>query len=82
VNEHEESNDENEPEQDSLTLWQVLSSALAAGFGVQSSRNRNRDFAKGRPGQFIAVGIIVTVAFVIAIVTLVNVILGSVGPGA
>lgn len=82
MNEHEESNDENEPEQDSLTLWQVLSSALAAGFGVQSSRNRNRDFAKGRPGQFIAVGIIVTVAFVIAIVTLVNVILGSVGPGA
>ena len=82
MNDHDKSAEESEPESDSLSLWQVLSSALAAGFGVQSSRNRNRDFAKGRPGQFIAVGIIVTVAFVIAIITLVNVILGSVGPGS
>ncbi|MDH3643103.1 MAG: DUF2970 domain-containing protein [Gammaproteobacteria bacterium] len=66
------------PEADSLSLWQVLSSALAAGFGVQSSRNRNRDFSKGKPGQFVAVGVILTVVFVIAIITLVNFVLGNV----
>ena len=65
-------------ERPSLSLWQVVTSALAAGFGVQSSRNRNRDFTKGRPGQFILVGIILTAAFVIAIIVLVNLVLGSV----
>ena len=79
MNEQKESTNDTEPEQDSLTLWQVLSSALAAAFGVQSSRNRTRDFSKGKPGQFIAIGIILTVVFVIAIVTVVNVVLGNVG---
>jgi hypothetical protein len=67
-------------EPDSLSLWQLIASALAAGFGVQSARNRDRDFTKGKPGQFIAIGIILTIAFVIAIITLVNIVLGSVGP--
>ena len=67
--------DEKEP--DSLTVWQLVASALAAGFGVQSSRNRNRDFAKGKPGQFIAVGVILTLVFVIAIVILVNMVLSN-----
>ena len=68
-------------ESDSLTLWQVLTSALAAALGVQSSRNRARDFSKGKPGQFIAVGIVLTVLFVITIVTVVNIVLGSAAAG-
>lgn len=79
MNEQQDPSQPEDPEQESLSLWQVVTSALAAAFGVQSSRNRNRDFARGRPGQFIAVGIILTAAFVVAIIVLVNLVLGSVG---
>ena len=40
-----------------LTFWQMLSSVMAAAFGVQSSRNRQRDFSRGKPMHFIIIGI-------------------------
>ena len=61
-----------------LTLIQLIGSALAAGFGVQSSQNRKRDFARGKPSQFIAIGIIFTVLFVLIMVGIVNLVLGTV----
>ena len=64
-----------------LTLLQLIGSALAAGFGVQSSENRKRDFSKGKPGQFIAIGIIFTLLFVLIMVGIVNLVLGAVGNG-
>ena len=64
-----------------LTLVQLIGSALAAGFGVQSSENRKRDFSRGKPGQFIAIGIIFTVLFVLIMVGIVNLVLGAVGAG-
>ena len=67
-----------EQEQGDLSLWQVMSSALAAGFGVQSSRNRERDFSRGKPGQFIAIGIIFTALFVLVMIGIVNLVLSSV----
>ena len=66
-------------DEDGLTLLQLIGSALAAGFGVQSSTNRKRDFSKGKPSQFIAIGIIFTVLFVLIMVGIVNLVLGSVG---
>ena len=65
-------------EEAGLTLMQLIGSALAAGFGVQSSRNRKRDFAKGKPSQFIAIGIIFTVLFVLIMIGIVNLVLGTV----
>lgn len=62
-------------EQKSLGFFELLGSTLAAAFGVQSSRNRARDFRRGRPGQFIAMGIAFTVVFVIAMIFLVNLVL-------
>jgi hypothetical protein len=62
-----------------LTLLQLMGSALAAGFGVQSSANRKRDFSKGKPSQFIAIGIIFTALFVLIMVGIVNLVLGAVG---
>jgi hypothetical protein len=79
MGDHDEATRSSEEEPDSLTVWQLVTSALAAGFGVQSSRNRTRDFSKGKPGQFIAIGIILTIGFVIAIVALVNLVLSNVG---
>lgn len=65
----------------SPTLWQVAQSVLAAAFGVQSNRNRERDFTHGRPGQFIALGLIFTVLFVLAVWALVKIVLHFAGTG-
>jgi hypothetical protein len=61
-----------------LTFWQMLHSVLAAAFGVQSSRNRERDFTRGRPLHFILLGIAFTALFVLAVVLVVNLVLSSV----
>ncbi len=70
--------DRAEEQEKELTLPQMIASVLAAAFGVQSSRNRERDFSRGKPLHFIALGIVFTVLFVLAVVTVVNLVLGSV----
>lgn len=70
-----EHGEEGEEQKESLGFFELLGSTLAAAFGVQSSRNRARDFRRGRPGQFIAMGIAFTVVFVIAMILLVNLVL-------
>lgn len=62
-----------------LTPWQIVFSTLAAAFGVQSSRNRQRDFTHGKASHFIAAGIILTLLFVLAVVLVVNLVLRGVG---
>ncbi|MEJ2089466.1 MAG: DUF2970 domain-containing protein [Gammaproteobacteria bacterium] len=62
-----------------MTLFQLLGSALAAAFGVQSSRNRARDFSRGRPLHFIIIGVVLTALFVLAVVGVVNLVLSSAG---
>ncbi|MDX1655389.1 MAG: DUF2970 domain-containing protein [Candidatus Competibacteraceae bacterium] len=69
----------------SPTLWQVALSVLASFFGVQSQHNRERDFRHGRPGQFIVVGLVMTVLFVLVVWGVVQLVLrltlaGQVGP--
>ncbi|MDM4770110.1 DUF2970 domain-containing protein [Solimonas sp. SE-A11] len=46
------------------SLWQTIASVAASFFGVQSSKNRERDFTKGKPLHFIAVGLGMTLAFI------------------
>lgn len=58
-----------------LTFWQVLGSTLAAAFGVQSSKNRKRDFTRGSAGQFILMGIGFTVVFVLIMIGVVRLVL-------
>lgn len=55
-----------------LTLFQVMSSVLAASFGVQSKENKVRDFTRGKPVHFILAGIIFTIIFMLALILLVN----------
>lgn len=69
----------NPKKESGLSLRQLIGSTIAAAFGVQSSANRKRDFAKGKPVQFIIVGIIGTVFFVVLLVSLVNIVLRNVG---
>jgi hypothetical protein len=51
---------------------QILQSTLAAAFGVQSQRNREKDFEEGNAGWFILAGIIFTVVFIFTVLTVVN----------
>lgn len=71
---------EREPEREDpapLTAWQVIGSTLASAFGVQSSRNRERDFRRGSASHFIVAGIVFTVLFVLGLVLVVNLILSG-----
>jgi len=55
----------------------VVKSVLASFFGVQSNENRKRDFQHGNPMQFILVGVVLTVMFIVAMIIIVKVILAS-----
>jgi len=57
------------------TLWQMLHSIIAAAFGVQSHKNRERDFTHGKPAHFIALGIVCTAVFALALFGLVKLII-------
>ncbi len=66
---------ERPPDDTPPTLWQTIQSVVAAFFGVQSSRNRARDFTRGKPLHFIVVGLLMTVTLVGTLVLLVRLIL-------
>ena len=59
-----------------LTWSQILRSSLAAGLGVQSSRNRERDFSDGSPRRFIVMGVVLTMLFIASLVTVIRIITG------
>ena len=63
----------------SLKPLHVVGSVFAAGLGVQSSKNRERDFKQGRFGVFIAAGIIFTLLFIGTVVTVVQLVLKGSG---
>ena len=54
---------------------QIISSVFAAAFGVQSSKNRERDFKQGRFANFVIAGILFTVLFVVALYLVVSTVL-------
>jgi hypothetical protein len=56
------SEDEPQEPQDAKppTFWQMLHSVLTAAFGVQGGRNRERDFAHGKPMHFAIIGLAFT----------------------
>ncbi len=82
---------ENQPEQDkqpadpgqqkakALNPLQVIGSVLAAGLGIQSSKNRERDFKQGRIWVFVAAGIIFTLLFIGTVFTVVQLVLKGSG---
>ena len=57
------------------TFWQVLHSVMAAAFGVQSAKNRSRDFTHGKPGQFLTLGLLFTLCFALALFGIVKLVL-------
>jgi len=72
-------NPESANDKKSLKPVQVVSSVLAAGLGVQSSKNRERDFKQGSIKVFIAAGIIFTLVFMGTVYTVVQLVLKGSG---
>ncbi len=70
--------EEDEPRR-SLNPFQVIGSVFAAGLGVQSSKNRERDFKEGRAGTFIVAGLLFTVLFIGTVYGVVRLVLESAG---
>jgi hypothetical protein len=61
------------------TFWQMLHSVLAAAFGVQSGKNRARDFTHGKPSHFVILGILFTAVFALTLFGIVKLVLHLAG---
>ncbi len=66
-------------EKENVGLIQVIKSVSASMFGVQSSKNRERDFTKGKASHYIIVGLIFTVLFILVLVGVVKLVLNLAG---
>ena len=67
--------DKDEDSEKKLSLVDVAISTCAAALGAQSSKNRKRDFSKGNPLVFVVSGVIFTIAFVLIIVGIVQLVI-------
>lgn len=68
-----------DPDNKPPTLWQMLHSIVAGAFGVQSGKNRERDFTHGKPSHFVVLGIVFTVVFALALFGIVKLVLHLAG---
>lgn len=61
------------------SLLGVLGSVLASMFGVQSNRKREEDFTHGKPSQYVIIGLLVTVVFILTVWGVVSLVMRSAG---
>ena len=65
-----------------VTLFSMIGSIIAAGFGVQSKANRERDFQHGKSHHFIIGGIVFAILFILAVIGIVKLVMHYAGvPG-
>ncbi len=70
---------DNAPQRQKPGFKQVVLSVLAAVFGIQTQENRERDFKKGDPRDYIAVYVVLVIALIIGMIVVVNLVLESAG---
>ena len=63
----------------SQSLLDVLGSVLAGMFGVQSNRKRMEDFTHGKPSQYVIIGLLVTVTFMLTVWCVVSLVMKLAG---
>lgn len=68
----EQPTETNPPNSKKPGLFAVVQSVLAAMFGVQSEQKRQQDFEQGSAPEYIFIGIIAVVIFVLSIIWFVN----------
>ena len=66
-------------EQQHPNFLAVFKSVIASFFGVQSTKNRERDFTLGKPVHYIAVGLLMTVLFILTVWGVVSLVLHLAG---
>lgn len=59
------------------SLNNTVKSVAAAFFGVQSNKNRERDFSQGKLSHFIIVGIIGVIIFIAVLIAIVALVIPS-----
>lgn len=59
------------------TIIEVIKSVLSAAVGVQSEKNRLKDFEQGSLPVYIVAGLIFTALFVIGLIFLVTKVIGA-----
>ena len=59
------------------SLKETFKSVAAAFFGVQSDKNRQRDFTQGKLSHFIIAGLIAVVLFIGSLIAIVSIVLPS-----
>jgi len=59
------------------SFGETFKSVGSAFIGVQSNKNRERDFAKGKASHFIIAGVIATILFIGVLITIVSYVLPS-----
>ncbi len=62
-----------------ISLWATVASVGAAFLGVQSDKNRARDFTSGKAWHFIVIGLVATALFIFAVWGLVQWVLSMAG---
>ena len=60
-------------------LLALVGSVASAALGIQSNRNRERDFAGGNPYRFVIGGIVGTILFVLTMWLIVRTVLRATG---
>jgi len=60
-------------------FFEVVKSTLAAALGVQSNKNRERDFTHGNIKTFAVAGLIFTIIFIGVLITIIKLVLKNAG---
>jgi len=75
----DEDNKEEHTRHKRITPISFMSSIFAAAFGVQSNKNRERDFEHGKFHHFIIGGIVFAVLFILLVVGIVKLVMHYAG---
>ena len=70
---------EKQDEPKKITPVSFMSSIFAAAFGVQSNKNRERDFEHGKFHHFIIGGIVFAVLFILLVIGVVKLVMHNAG---
>lgn len=62
-----------------VSFLSTMSSVAAASFGVQTNKNRERDFEQGKFHHFVIGGIVFAVLFILILVGLVKIVMHQAG---
>jgi diacylglycerol kinase len=65
--------DQTEPQR--IGILSIFKSVLSSFFGVQSAKNRERDFQYGKPIHYIIVGLVITLMFILTVWSVVRLVL-------